>query len=236
MRHLPYEERLARLGLHSLKRRWHRADLIIAFKICTAVLDIDQNMFFLLPARHSLRVYPMEQRCNLKKRVRLDKAFRLSTRQVLRTAENPQSWHTTTSNSGPPRQPYLQPRLMVGQALETPHSALPNDCQVSRAILGETQEHGHPARWNNGVLRCNFTIHLNSEGTGGNGSTRVTESTLGRHQHWTKERTTRGCHKALHEVLLHIPGPTVRTDQGYPDGFTYLRLHCCWKWIQFFKV
>ncbi len=50
----------------------------------------------------------------ISKKVPLDKALRLSTRQVLRTAEN--------------------------------QSAPPNDCQVSRAILGETQEHGHPAR------------------------------------------------------------------------------------------
>ncbi len=55
MRYLPYEERLDRQGLHSLKRRRHRADLIIAFKIFTALLDIVQNMFFRLPARRSLR-------------------------------------------------------------------------------------------------------------------------------------------------------------------------------------
>ncbi len=44
-------------------------------------------------------------------------------------------------------------------------------------------------------------------------------------QHWRKALTTRGYHEALQEDLLHIPGPTVRTDKGYPDEFTYRRLH-----------
>ncbi len=29
--------------------------------------------------------------------------------------------------------------------------------------------------------------------------------------------TTRGYHEALQKDLLHIPGPTVRTDKGYPE-------------------
>ncbi len=46
IRHLPYKNRLQRLGLHSLQRRRLRADLITAFKIFT---DIDPNLFFSLP-------------------------------------------------------------------------------------------------------------------------------------------------------------------------------------------
>ncbi len=49
MRHLPYEERLQRLGLYSLQRRRRRADLITAFKIFTGLLDIDPNLFFFPP-------------------------------------------------------------------------------------------------------------------------------------------------------------------------------------------
>ncbi len=49
MRHLPYEERLQRLGLHSLQRRRHRADLITAIKIFKGLLDIDPNLLSFLP-------------------------------------------------------------------------------------------------------------------------------------------------------------------------------------------
>ncbi len=55
MRHLPYEDRLQRLGLHSLQCRWLRGDLFTAFQIFKGLLDIDPNLFFLLPARRSLR-------------------------------------------------------------------------------------------------------------------------------------------------------------------------------------
>ncbi len=58
MRHLPYEERQQRLGLHYLQRRRLWADLIIAFKIFTGLLDIDPNLFFLPPARRGLRGHP----------------------------------------------------------------------------------------------------------------------------------------------------------------------------------
>ncbi len=59
-RHLPYEERLQRLGLHSLRRRRLQADLITAFKIFTCLLDIDPNLFFLPPARSGLRGHPFK--------------------------------------------------------------------------------------------------------------------------------------------------------------------------------
>ncbi len=60
MCHLPHEERLQRLGLHSLQRRQLRADLIIAFKIFKGLLGIDPNLFFLPPARHGLRGHPFK--------------------------------------------------------------------------------------------------------------------------------------------------------------------------------
>ncbi len=60
LRHLPYEERLQRLGLYSLQRRRLRADLITAFKIFKGLLDIDPNLFFLPPARRGLRGHPFK--------------------------------------------------------------------------------------------------------------------------------------------------------------------------------
>ncbi len=60
MRHLSYEERLQRLGLHSLQRRPLLADLITAFKIFTGLLYIDPNLFFLPPARRGLRGHPFK--------------------------------------------------------------------------------------------------------------------------------------------------------------------------------
>ncbi len=60
LRHLPYEERLQRLGLYSLQRRRLRADLITAFKIFKSLLDIDPNLFFLPPARRGLRGHPFK--------------------------------------------------------------------------------------------------------------------------------------------------------------------------------
>ncbi len=56
-RHRSHEERLQRLGLHSLQRRL-QADLITAFKIFKGLLDIDPNLFFLPPAHRGLRGHP----------------------------------------------------------------------------------------------------------------------------------------------------------------------------------
>ncbi len=58
MPHLPYDEILQRLGLHSLQRRLLRTNLITAFKIFKGLLDIDTNLFFLPPARRGLRGHP----------------------------------------------------------------------------------------------------------------------------------------------------------------------------------
>ncbi len=60
MRHHPYEERLQRLGFHSLQRRRLRAGLIATFKTFTGLLDIDPNLFFLTPTRCVLRGHPFK--------------------------------------------------------------------------------------------------------------------------------------------------------------------------------
>ncbi len=58
IRHLSYEERLQRLGLHSLQRWRLRVNLITVFKIFKGLLDIDPNLFFLPPARRGHREHP----------------------------------------------------------------------------------------------------------------------------------------------------------------------------------
>ncbi len=58
MCHLPYEERLQRLGLHSLQRRRLWDDVITAFNICKGLLDIDPKLLFLPPTRRGLRGHP----------------------------------------------------------------------------------------------------------------------------------------------------------------------------------
>ncbi len=60
MCHLPYGEKLQRLGLHPLQQRRLRDDLITAFKIFKGLLDIDPNLFFLPPARRGLRAHPFK--------------------------------------------------------------------------------------------------------------------------------------------------------------------------------
>ncbi len=58
IRHLPYEERLQLLGLHSLQRRRIRADLNTTFKIFTGLLNVNSNLSFLPPTRRGFRGHP----------------------------------------------------------------------------------------------------------------------------------------------------------------------------------
>ncbi len=65
MRHLPYEERLQRLGLHSLQPQRLRADLITEYSlnipddlIFKGLLGIDPDLLFLPHARRGLRGHP----------------------------------------------------------------------------------------------------------------------------------------------------------------------------------
>ncbi len=59
IRHLFRVERLQRLGLHSLQRCRLWADLVTAFKIFTALSDIDTNLLIPLPTtRRRLRGHP----------------------------------------------------------------------------------------------------------------------------------------------------------------------------------
>ncbi len=75
IRHLLYEEGLQRLGLHCLKRRRPRTDLITTFKIFKGLLDIDPNLLFLPPARRGLRRHPFKVLQSASHRRRKGSAF-----------------------------------------------------------------------------------------------------------------------------------------------------------------
>ncbi len=75
MRHLPYEERLQRLGIHSLQRRRLRDDLITAFKIFKGLLNTDPNLFVLPPARRGLGGQPFKVLPGASRRRRRGSAF-----------------------------------------------------------------------------------------------------------------------------------------------------------------
>ncbi len=71
IRHLPYEERLQRLSLHSLQGRRLRPDRITAFKMLMGLLD--SNLFFSLPLDAALEGTPT--RCPQGKSHRQRSAF-----------------------------------------------------------------------------------------------------------------------------------------------------------------
>ncbi len=52
---LPYEERLCQLGLHSLRRRHLREDLIVVYKMLSGELNPDLCLFFIQPVRPVLK-------------------------------------------------------------------------------------------------------------------------------------------------------------------------------------
>ncbi len=57
------------------QRRRLRTDLITAFKICTGLLDIDSNVFFLTPARRCLRGHTYNVLQGANHRLRRESAF-----------------------------------------------------------------------------------------------------------------------------------------------------------------
>ena len=68
IKHLPYEERLIRLGLPSLEYRRDRADLIQVYKIMHGIDKIDKDKLFTLSRYRAMRGYSLKL---YKKRARL---------------------------------------------------------------------------------------------------------------------------------------------------------------------
>ncbi len=79
-RRLPYEERLCRLGLHSLRRRRLHGDLIVVCKIFSKGLDLGPSLFFIPPVRPGLRSHPFKVLQGPSRRLRRTSSF--STRVV----------------------------------------------------------------------------------------------------------------------------------------------------------
>ena len=69
LKHLPYQERLQQLNLHSLHYRRKRGDMIQVYKIITEIDRIDQNHFFTPAVHQSTRGHPLKL---FKKRARLE--------------------------------------------------------------------------------------------------------------------------------------------------------------------
>ncbi|CAM5165838.1 unnamed protein product [Natator depressus] len=60
MERLPYEERLIRLGLFSLEKRWLRGDMIVVYKIMTGVEKVDKKELFTTSHNTRTRVHQMK--------------------------------------------------------------------------------------------------------------------------------------------------------------------------------
>ncbi len=58
LRCVPFQEKLLRLGLHSLPRRWVLPNLIVTLKIFTSLSDVYPNMFFLRSTPSDIRDHP----------------------------------------------------------------------------------------------------------------------------------------------------------------------------------
>ncbi len=73
VRELPYEERLRRLNIFSLERRWLRGDLILVYNIFHGRLDFPRAEFFEVPSERALRGHDFKLR---------HRSFRLLRRKV----------------------------------------------------------------------------------------------------------------------------------------------------------
>ncbi len=84
MRELPYEDRLRRLNIFSLKRRRLRGDLILAYNIFHGYLDLPRAGFFEAPSERDLRGHDFKLR---------HRSFRLLWRKAVFSVRLPISWN-----------------------------------------------------------------------------------------------------------------------------------------------
>ncbi len=64
-RRLPCEDRLRWLGLHSLRRRRLRGDLLVVYKMFPRGLDLDPSLFFIPQVRPGLRGHHLSKFCRV---------------------------------------------------------------------------------------------------------------------------------------------------------------------------
>ncbi len=116
IRHLPYEERLQRLGLHYLQRWRLWVVLITAFKMFTGLLDMDPNVFFLPPARRGFTGLPYKALKGTSHRRRKGSAF--SVRVVRYWNKHPASPMTEIVS---PKIGYPPPSNCTPNCIYSPH-------------------------------------------------------------------------------------------------------------------